>query len=153
MPLQCARRLLQSPTAAASVASPLINVMLNADSLVAIPLLLLLQANRSPLHLADPPAATLNSSVLSSPQNLSDIDCGLAPYALLNLSGERSRTLRCSSLARAGESRSSIAGCVCRPQPSQARVLSPNALVARDVLQALAAGDGSLKGLPRDMCR
>jgi hypothetical protein len=60
------RRLLRSSAAVVAVASPLINVMLNADSLVALPLLLFLQ-------------------------NLSDVDTGLTPYALLNQSGTGSR--------------------------------------------------------------
>jgi hypothetical protein len=41
------RRLLQLPSAVVAVSSPVVNVMLNADSLVALPLLLLLQAKRS----------------------------------------------------------------------------------------------------------
>lgn len=80
-------RLLQSANAARPVSSPLINVMLNADSLVALPLLLILQVNISiskPKPLVNSPPHCPYSC---APQNLSDVDSGLTPYALLNQNG------------------------------------------------------------------
>ena len=69
------RRLLQSPSAVVAVSSPVVNVMLNADSLVALPLLLLLQAKRSTPHLITLNPLRYPSSPIPCPVTILTLAC------------------------------------------------------------------------------
>ena len=61
--------------------------MLNADTLLALPLLLILQVDISNLKLKTSSCSLTHVRFRHLLQNLSDIDSGLTPYALLNQSG------------------------------------------------------------------